>query len=404
MKSNILIISSNYTGHGHKSITDALCEQFANYPEVNVHVIDGFALRGKVSIRIGKLYGSMTRNAKELWKLVWEISLRNPSLLCEITEVAIKESFLNTIERVNPDLILSVHPNFNGSVINILQEYGINTPFVTLIADLVSITPLWADPRADYIICPTIESKYKCLEFGVSESKLKVMGFPIRAKFCNFSEEVQDNSYKGDRPLECLIMSGGEGSGNMSRIAKLLLDNFNCNVKIVAGRNKVLKRRLESTLPEEYEDRIEIHGFVENIQDLMRASDIAFTRGSPNTMLEAVCCNVPVVVTGALPGQEEGNPGYFEKYNLGIVCKEVKKLKGVVRELLENDAQKLNDIKKCQREYRKEDIAKNIVDFLMEIENKEAPIAFSRHKKKLLTIKDTKINDLFPTLKKSKLK
>lgn len=408
MVRNILIISSNYTGHGHKSITDALCQQFSKHPDVNVHVIDGFALRGRMTIRIGKLYGSMTRNAKELWRLVWEISLRNPSLLCEVTEITIKEAFLKVLDRVKPDLILSVHPNFNGSVLNVLEENGITIPFVTLIADLVSITPLWADPRADYILCPTMESKYKCLEFGVSEDHLKVTGFPIREKFCDFSKDSPDNSYKGDRPLECLIMSGGEGSGNMSRVARILLENFNCNVKIVAGRNKVLQRRLENTLKEEYGTRIEIYGFVENIQDLMRASDIAFTRGSPNTMLEAVCCNVPLVITGALPGQEEGNPGYLEKYHLGVVCKEIKKLKGAVADLLVEDAKRLNNIKAQQREFRRPDTAKNIVDFLLSVEKQKDTNLSTKPKKKLLKLTDTRFNELFndllPALKKSKVR
>jgi len=39
MIKNILILSSNNTGHGHKSITESLLEQFSHYPDVNVHVM-----------------------------------------------------------------------------------------------------------------------------------------------------------------------------------------------------------------------------------------------------------------------------------------------------------------------------------------------------------------------------
>lgn len=370
MPKNILIISSDYTGHGHKSITNSLLEQFSSYPDIKVHVVDGFVLGGNFSLRIGKLYGTVTRNAKEIWRLVWDISLRKPNLICEFTEFAVRESFLALLTQVKPDLILSVHPNFNGSIINILEDYNLKIPFVTLIADLVSITPLWADPRVDYIICPTLESKYKCLEFGVSESKLKVIGFPIRSRFCShISESVKDNSYSLDRPLECLIMSGGEGSGNMSRVASILLNNYNCNVKIVAGRNKVLKKRLEnSVLMQKFRDRLQVFGFMENIQELMLSSDIAFTRGSPNTMLEAVCCNVPLVITGNLPGQEEGNPGYLLKHNLGIVCKDIRSLKNMIAELLADNAKRLNEIKKAQRDFRDPNVAKKIVDFILGLE------------------------------------
>ncbi|MCX7841874.1 MAG: glycosyltransferase [Clostridia bacterium] len=369
---NILIISSNLTGHGHKSITEALNDYFVNYPDVNVHVIDGFTLGGKLGLRIGKMYGSVTRNAKEIWKLMWEISCSKPALVNEFTEIVIKDAFLKILKSVKPDLILSVHPNFNGSVLNILEEYNLNIPFVTLIADLVSITPQWADERADYIICPTAESKYKCMEFGIPESKLVVLGFPIRKRFTGHIGLCEDTSdYTKDRPLECLIMSGGEGVGNMSRIAKILLKNFNCRVKIVAGRNAVLKRRLELTLNEKYNGRVEIYGFVENVQDLMQSSDIAFMRGSPNTALEAVCSNVPIVITGALPGQEEGNPAYFVKYNLGVICKDLRKLRGLVNELLADNAQKLNNIKKAQREFRNPNAARDVAEFIIGIEKRE---------------------------------
>lgn len=371
MAKNILIISSDYTGHGHKSITESLLEKFSLYPDVNVHVVDGFTLVGNIGLRIGKLYGSITRNAKELWKLIWEVSLKKPSLVNEFTEVAIRDSFMDLLRRIKPDLILSVHPNFNGSVLNILEDYNIKIPFITLIADLVSITPLWADPRADYIICPTKESKYKCLEFGVSESKLKLIGFPVRQKFLAHlnNMDAQERVYSKNRPLECLIMSGGEGSGNMSTIARILLKNFNCKVKIVTGRNKILKRRLERTLYEKFgTERVEIYGFTENIQDLMLSSDLAITRGSPNVMMEVVACNVPLVVTGNLPGQEEGNPGYIIKHNLGVVCKDTRRLRSTIRDLLVNNGSKLKQIKKSQKKFLNPNVALEIVDFIRSIE------------------------------------
>ncbi len=370
MAKNILVISSNYTGHGHKSITDSLLEKFSLSPDVNVHVIDGFTLIGNMGLRVSKLYGSITRNAKELWKMLWEISLKKPSIFNDFIEVSMRDNLLKLLASVKPDLIVSVHPNFNGSVLNILEEYEIKIPFVTLIADLVSITPLWADPRVDYIICPTKESKYKCLEFGVSEAKLKLIGFPVRQKFLeHLNEGTKKAEYCRNRPLECLIMSGGEGSGNMSTIARILLKNFNCRVKIVTGRNKILKRRLERTLYERFgTQRVEVFGFTDSIQELMLSSDLAITRGSPNVMMEVVACNVPLIITGNLPGQEEGNPGYLLKHNLGVVCKDTRSLKNIVRDLLVNNASKLQQIKKSQKKFLNPNVAREIVDFIIGIE------------------------------------
>lgn len=369
MFKNILIISSDFTGHGHKSITESLCEYLLDNENVKVRVVDGFSLGGKALLSIGKSYGPITRTSKDLWKLIWDVSIKNPPLINEFIKIAITDNLLNLLRETNPDLILSVHPNFNGSVIDVLEQYKIDIPFITLIADLVSIYPLWADPRATYIISPTQEAKEKCMEYGVSESKIKVFGFPVRSRFSiNAKVNNESNDYDPSVPLKCLIMSGGEGVGNMSEIANILLDNFNCMVKIVAGRNAALRKKLEQSLVTKYGNRVEIYGFTKNIQNLMLSSDVAFTRGSPNVMMEAISCNIPLVITGALPGQEEGNPEFAEKYNLGIVCNRIQDIKDVIGGLLENNAEKLNRIKRSQRDYVKSNAAKDIADFILSID------------------------------------
>lgn len=365
MYKNIMIITSEYTGHGHKSITEALAEQFERYEGVNLNIIDGFALSGNIGLKIGKLYGSITRASKEMWKLIWDISIKKPGILIDLVENSIDTRFIKLLDSTKPDAIISTHPNYVGSIMNIMEKNNYKIPVYSIVADPVSINPLWSDARAHYTICPTIEAKEACMNFGVPEDKIKVFGFPVRKRFCIEEEKLPTAPYDPKMVLRCLIMSGGEGSGNMSRIAKNLLDNFSCKVTIICGRNKVLKRKIELTLQEKYGDRVDIRGFVSDIQNLMLESDILFNRASPNTMMEAVMCNLPMVITGALPGQEEGNPGYAEKYKLGVICNEPRRIKRTVKRLLANNAEKLNKIKKSQYEYRDPHIAKNIVDFIM---------------------------------------
>ncbi len=387
---NVVIISSDYTGHGHKSISESLLEQFNLHDDVNVNIIDGFDLGGNMWVKVGKSYGLVTRNAKELWKLAWKISKRNPTFIHEFTELTIRENLIKMLRKLKPDLILSVHPVFNSPILNILRDYKINIPFAIFVADLVSISPLWADKRADCIICPTAEAKERCIGFGVPESSIKVIGFPVRSRFTqHISQGVQKPDYSLDRPLDCLIMSGGEGSGDMSAVSKLLLDNFNCNIQIIAGRNETMKEKLERTLSLQYPGRVEIHGYVTNIQDYMLKSDIAFTRGSPNVMMEAIACNVPLIITGALPGQEQENPDFAVSNKLGIFCEELSNLSSVVSDLLADNAKGLNEIKQAQREYFDHDSAKKIVETCLGIIRNEVFIFPSemRRRRRFLRLK-----------------
>lgn len=368
----ILIISSTYTGHGHMSITTSLEEQFNKLGDVEVSVVDGFTLAGRVGVKVSKMYGPMTHYSKELWELIFILSQKRNSTFIDLVSDLIEDSFLQIYKIVKPDLIISVHANFVTSILNIINKNNIIIPFVTVIADIVSISSLWVDKRCDLIICPSIESAAYCKKLNVPEEKLLITGFPVRERFTTKQvSEEEPVQCKYNPPLNCLIMSGGEGVGNMRKIANVLLSKFNFKVTVIAGRNKLLKKRLETSLGEKYGDRLDILGFVDNVQDYMIASDIVLLRGSPNSIMEAVNCYVPVLVTGALPGQEEGNPSYVSNNNLGVVCGKTRNLTKVVNSLLVNNYAKLVSIRKSQKEFVKSNAAKEITQAIIDLLKKK---------------------------------
>ena len=94
----------------------------------------------------------------------------------------------------------------------------------------------------------------------------------------------------------------------------------------------------------------------------MNESDIMIARGSPNSFFEAVVMNLPLIITGALPGQEQGNPELVQRYGLGIISTGVKNLPGAVKRLLANDGAELARIRDAQQKYRRFDNAKRIAE------------------------------------------
>lgn len=373
---NILIISSDNTGSGHKSIGEALMEQFEKYPNVNAKIIEGYSTNGVIGSTVSKSYGFITRRARIVWKAVWNISLKKPELISKVTEKCMRKNFIKLIDEEKPDLILSIHPNFNSPVLNILYKCGYAIPFITLLADLISISPLWVDPRADYIISPTEEAKERCIEFGAKEAKVQVVKFPVRQRF--YSSKVRKSLIIDNDPnnkIKFLLMSGGEGVGDLGIIAQTLLNNFNCKVQIITGKNTILKNRLENKLGSNYGDRLKIYGFVTNVNKLMEEVDILITRGSPNVLMEAIASNLPIIITGELLQQEEENSYYMEKYNLGVICKECKDLHDTVLSLFSENSKKLKCILEAQKEYRDEYAVKKVVEFIIgvaeELEVKE---------------------------------
>ena len=359
----ILILSSNKTGYGHKSIGDALAEQFGLMPDAEAEVIEALRLFGRLGVTAGGVYGPMTRMRGDFWKRLWDVSAQSPKAVVRMIEPLLHDRFMQRLKNDPPGLIVSIHPMFNAPVINVLRSHGIEIPFITLLADIVDIHPMWVDSRADYIMCPGDESFNAALALGAAASNIKLCGFPTRERFVKAARGRERENFKGDRPLECLIMSGGEGSGNLFGISKTLLENIDCRITVICGRNTKLRRSLCEKL-KNYGERARVLGFCENIEDYMLEADIAIMRGSPNSMMEAVVCNTPLVITGSLSGQEARNPEFALMHGLGMVCRERRKLLPIIRGLIENGAEGLNRIAEKQRAYRNFGNAADIAAFL----------------------------------------
>lgn len=371
MSKKILIISSEYTGRGHKSITDAICEQLNKTDDVEVSVLEGFSMIGKVGINFSKQYGPLTRNSKKAWAITWKFVQHNTDTINKTVKTLIIKKFAEFVEEEKPDVIVSVHPVFIGCILNVMKKKNINIPFVSMYADLVSISNMWTDPRADYSICYTQEAVDYSLKMGIPMEKIKKMSFPVRERFTYGNPVSGSQIFKSHKIPTFLIMSGGEGSGNLIELSRMLLNNFNCRVKVLTGRNEKLRRKFEKSEKKKYGERLDVHGFVEAIEELMLSSDVAFMRGSPNTILEAINCCLPVVITDALPGQEAGNPKYFEENFLGCFAHNLKDIKETVNNLLADDAKLLNNIKEHQAKFRNPDAAREIAEFIVSLAEKK---------------------------------
>ena len=359
-----MILSSVYTGHGHASIAQSITEQLDRFDDVRYEVVDGFSLIGKAGIQISKMYGPMTRSARDLWKMTYALSEQYTRALSEAIATAIHDRFLRKLNQFMPDLILTVHPLFNGSVIDLLSFYGLDIPVYVLQADIINIHGAWCDPRAALTLCPTHEAYDSSLQRGMPEWKLRLCGFPTRAQFTEAARlEKPIGEYDGTRALNCLMMSGGEGSGDMLRYARCLLKHVDMHLTIICGRNERLKATLEDALSE-FGDRLTVHGFLTNVHEPMLRSDLVIARGSPNTLMEAVVLNVPLLITGALPGQEAENPAVMVAHGLGVVCEHPASAPAIVNTLMRNGGKRLQEIRAAQRAYRNLDNAKDIAELL----------------------------------------
>ena len=348
----LLILTSLFTGHGHKSSADALAERLAAYEDIEIRVVDGFSLMNKFEQYMAEYtYGPITRMPGKAWE--WNFAagqtFRKPVTL--VVAAMIRTRLLALLEEFKPDAILSLHPMFLGTVLEVMEEAGLKIPLIAHEVDLVDITEYWYDPRITAVLAPSREA-WECTVAHVEDpSRVYQVGFPVRSRFINAPKPT---AHEG---TVITVMSGAEGSGMVYTVAKKLLKHTDARVNVICGRNKKLREKLRKVATKEYPGRLNATGFVENIQDVMAASDLLVMRASPNTAMEAIALNVPVILFGQLAGQELHNPDLLQAHGLARYCPDPEQLPECVNAMFADDRAQIRAMIAAQRAYAPTDAA-----------------------------------------------
>lgn len=282
-----------------------------------------------------------------------------------------------------PDVIVSVHPLLNHISLQVLRNLGVKVPFVTVITDLVSIHCAWIAPGVTACVVPTETGAQMARAAGVPAKRVHQLGMPIDPKFARPSNDARAR-LRASLDLDperktVLLVGGGEGAIGLSEsVMALGHSDLDIQMIIVTGRNKALLAHLQHA-QKTFNVTARVLGFVHNMPDLMHASDAIVTKAGPGTITEAMACGLPIVLTGAVPGQEEGNVHYVLEHNVGVLASSPDGVVDALRELLRPDGSQLEQLRANARALSQPqaslDIARLILKHLPE---PNAPSAWER--------------------------
>ena len=254
----------------------------------------------------------------------------------------------------NPcDLFVSVHPLVNTPVLHALEKRS--QPLVTVVTDMVSTHAFWYDPRAIKVIVPTDAARERGIEMGVDPEQIEVIGLPVADRFCRplgNKAEIRDKlGWMPDIPT-VLLVGGGEGMGPLEQTALAINEaNLPVSLVIIAGRNRRLKTKLERLT---WNVPVYIYGFVRDMPDFMRASDILVTKAGPGTISEAFIAGLPLILYSRLPGQEDGNVDYVVAENAGVWAPTPDKVVQTIKEWLDHPEKRQEVVETCHKLARPE--------------------------------------------------
>jgi 1,2-diacylglycerol 3-beta-galactosyltransferase len=342
-------------------------------PTYHIEIVDAFEEYSHFPLRgFIKLYGPTVRYSPNLYGRAFKLSnrARGVATVQTVSTPLIHKGLLRLITSVRPDVIVSVHPLLNHLTIRALQDLNMHIPFITVVTDLVSLHYSWFAPGADAYVVPTEQAKQLYLKRGLDPERVYVLGMPIDPKFTLPVESKESLQHK--LGLEAgvpvvLLVSGGEGSGLWPTIQAISKARLQVQLLIVTGRNRRLYMHLQR-IRSSLHVPAKVLGFVQNMPEIMHASDVIVTKAGPGTICEALACGLPLILNSYLPGQEEGNVSYVLENNVGSIAHNSIELVDAIRRLVkpgsEVMSQQLENAKRISRPRASFEIADFILTYL----------------------------------------
>jgi 1,2-diacylglycerol 3-beta-galactosyltransferase len=261
-----------------------------------------------------------------------------------------------------PDMIISVHPLCQHLPLRICnhlhggqENRSKKMPFVTVVTDLAGGHEMWFHKPVDATFVPSDAFVEISKNARYPQDKVIKHGLPIRPGFRPAVDAAEKDALRNRLGIlpgvrTALVVGGGDGVGKISQITKALANELSIDgggpgqLVVVCGKNEEVRAQLAA---EKYPANVSVSalGFVRNMDELMGASDCIITKAGPGTIAEACASGLPIMISGNLPGQEEGNVLYVVKGGFGESSTKPDKIAETVSRWLK-DPQLLEDMSK----------------------------------------------------------
>lgn len=354
---------------GHHSATLAV-ERAINKlsGQAKVLNINAFNYTNPISEKIvNRLYMGVIKKAPGLWDYLYD----NPSVTKKLEKIkkAIHKfnspKLKNLFDDFHPDIVACSQAFPCGMVADFKKHYNSDLPLVAILTDYVPHA-YWIYDNVNYYVVPSEEVARRLKDKGVSEEKIKPLGIPIDHKFMDKVHRTEVAKKLGLNPdkFTILIMGGGQGLGPIKKVVESLEKvNRDFQEIIVTGSNKKLYNSLKKNI-KTAKKKILLMEYVENIHELMGASDVIITKPGGITTAEVLAKKLPMIIIHPIPGQEESNTLYLTKEGTAIRVDEPQDIGAVIEDLLAHP-EKLKDFSLSMQRISKPNASSDIAKLLL---------------------------------------
>lgn len=236
-----------------------------------------------------------------------------------------------------PDLVVSLIPNFNRALYESLASTLPGVPYATVLTDMADHPPhFWIEPgQQQHLVCGTAQAVAQARGAGYRDEQISLTtGMILRPSFhrplvVDRERELAALGLDPHQPTG-VVLFGGQGSMQMRSIARLLGDR---QLILMCGHNELLAtklRRMRRAAPQA------VVGFTPEVGRFMKLADYFIGKPGPGSLSEAVQMGLPMITFSnawTMP-QERFNTRWVREQGVGQVVRSVQVLPGAVAAVL----------------------------------------------------------------------
>jgi len=340
----VMILAAR-AGAGHLRAALALEQALREtHPQVEVLNLDALDFTPPAFRRsFGPGYERLVKDLPSVWRMIYEGTDQKPrssrirklaALLDEWNTRALRKE----VDRFDPDRIVCTHFMPSGVLAARRRKGKLRAPVFVALTDY-DIHAMWLAEGVDHYFVATRAMAYALQAAGVAPQAVSVTGIPIPPVFSHTCPgRGQMRRTLGLRPEAptALLSTGSFAAMRLDRLAAGLAElQGDVQLLAVAGRDAKLHQSLQRVAADR-PGRVAAFGFVDNMHELMAASDLAVAKPGGLTSSECMAMGLPMVLVNPIPGQEERNSDYLLEAGCAVRAHSAAELHFKVAELLAN--------------------------------------------------------------------
>lgn len=360
-------------GEGHNAIAKSLGQEFDKIGVEN-KIVQTFGFNHRREVRENKQYLWICKHFPKIYEYFW-LTLRSQDKSTDKLPYYVKPClpyFQKNIEEYKPDIIVCTH-SYASAVISYMKKNGMLDDKIitgTILYD-ITLAPYWEHSnKVDYVFQPLPNTTEDLCKKGFTKEQIVTLGFPIRNCFYDAynKEEIRKNLNLEDK-FTVLTISGGNGLGNTKKLVKDIINaKLGITLIVINGRNKKTYNQIDKFIKKNNIKDIVNLGFVTNIDQYMKASDVVISRGGGSSVFEEININKPIIFRENLINNEEITKQYFIKNKCAFGMNKIADAKKYIK-LLKEDKNLYEEMTRNTNNFIYKYSAKNIVNFLVDKTN-----------------------------------